>query len=370
MKSIGRLTALLCLTALTVSVAQAQITGIAGTVADGSQITLSGSGFGSKPNGAAPYAFFDFGKNASASSKYSRNPWGAPAMGVLTTSAPAPGSTASWRFRMAVDDNEVYTGNGTGGTRFNSPKLSGRDLYVAYKIYFNFDGLDSYAKMTNWNMKGFRIWASGTRAPDIYMPGYPGTNSASGDPITYAEGTDSGPLWLGPKEVHGLRKNQWKTEELFLRQSSAVGAADGSWWMVSNGQKSDVLSNLLTRNSAYPNMYTDLFWHQVERTGFSSADGKYFAYDFVYIDDSWARVVVSSSATWQQSTENAQEVQIPVSWSDGQVQVALRQGGLGSLSGKYIYVMRADGSLVSNNGFALSGASSTSKTPTPPSDVR
>lgn len=38
--------------------AQAQVTGISGSVADHQVVTISGSGFGTKPNGAKPYAFF------------------------------------------------------------------------------------------------------------------------------------------------------------------------------------------------------------------------------------------------------------------------------------------------------------------------
>jgi hypothetical protein len=367
MKMFSKSIAFASLWIVSAGLAQAQVTGVSGNVANGSQITITGAGFGTKPNGAAPYAYFDFSKNVATASSYSRNPWGAPAMGVLTTSAPAPGSTSSWRFRIGTDENEVYTGNGSG-TRFNNPKISGRDLYIAYKIYFNWDGLDAYAAQTNWNMKGFRIWAAGTRAPDIYMPGYPGTNAASGDPITYAEGTDSGPLWVAPKEIHGLRKNQWKIEEVFLRQSSGVGAADGSTWMVSNGAKSNVLSNLLTRNSAYSGMYTDLFWHQMERLGFSASAGKYVAYDFVYIDDSWARVVITGASTWNDRAENAQEIQIPVTWSNGQIQAVVRAGSLGSLTGKYLYVIKADGALVSTAGYPLSGGTP-AKVPSPPTGV-
>lgn len=348
--------------------AQGQVSRIDGRIADGERVVIQGTGFGEKPNDARPYAFFDFGRNRAEASQYSRHPWGAPAAGILANDLRAPNGSASWKFRMGVDGRgDAYTGPRGGGTRFD-PKPSGRYLYVFYRIYFNWDGRDAYAKMPNWNLKGFRIWASGTRYPDIYMPGYPGgSDDPTGSPLVYAEGTDGGPLWLSPKEVHGIRKNEWKVEELFLRQSSAVNAADGLWYMASNGRKSSSLSNLVTRSSAYPDPYTDLFWHQVERTGFTASDNKFFAYDVVYIDDSWARVVVTESSTWNDNAEGRLEIQVPVSWSDNRIEVVLRRGVLDSLSGKYLYVFKADGNPVSRNGFRLSGQGEVA--PMPPTAV-
>jgi hypothetical protein len=355
-------------TLVTAAAANAQVTSIQGSIADGQQISLIGSNFGTKPNGAKPYAFFDFGRGQAAADANSRTAWGAPDMGVLDSSPVAPGSTRAWKYRIGTDRYDVYSGDGGNGTRF-IPKPQGRDLYFFYRIYFNWNGTDAYAKQSDWNFKGFRIWGD-TSNNNIYMPGYGQVSDASGSPRAYMEYTGTpgaDVLYPSPDTVHGLRKNEWKVEELFLRQSSSTGVGDGLWRMASNGRSSGSIQNLVTSSSSYPSRLQNLYWHQDERVGFAAGDGKFFAYDVVYIDDSFARVVVTGNSTWNDGAETALEIQVPVAWSTNRIDIVLRKGALGSLSGKYAYVFNSSGNLVSQSGFSLGGGA---PQPNPPSAVK
>jgi hypothetical protein len=345
------------------AVANAQVTGIQGTIGDHKEVTVVGSGFGSKPNGAKPYAFFEFGRNQSSASSYSRTAWGSPSLGGLTTSGVAPNSSAAWQYNIGGDGGDVYSGKNASGTRFK-PAPGGRDLYVYYRLYLNWDGSDAANARSDWNLKGFRMWANDTSAPDIVV-GY-ADDQADGNPRVFAENTMGNSVYLSGQ---GILKNQWKVEEIMLRQSSSRGAADAFWQMTSNGKASSTYPNLVTSTSSYPGPYTDLFWHQSERSGFGSSAGKFIAYDLVYIDDSWARVVVSDSATWTTSGSKV-EIQVPMTWSDTKIQLLLRQGALSSLSGKYLYVVNSSGKPVSNNGYPVAaGGAAPAAAPNPPTAV-
>ncbi len=347
------------------TVANAQIKSIQGTVGDHKEVTLVGSGFGSKPNGGKPYAFFEFGRNQAAASSYSRTAWGAPLVGSLASGTVAPGSSAAWVFNVGSGSGDVYSGKNE--TRFK-PSPAGRDLYVFTKLYFNWNGTDAASVRSDWNLKGFRMWASGTSSPDIVV-GY-ADNEASGNPRVFAENTMSNSMYLtgSSSTIQGIQKNQWKTEEIALRQSSARNVADAFWQQTSNGVASQAYPNLVTSTSSYPGPYADLYWHQSERTGFSSSSGKVIAYDLVYIDDSWARVVVTDSSSWNTSAQKKVEIQVPVSWADDKITVLLRQGALGGLSGKYLYVIKSDGKPVSTTGFPVEGGVA-AVAPNPPTSV-
>jgi hypothetical protein len=352
--------------------ASAQIRSIEGTIADGAQIRLVGSGFGTKPFGAKPYAFFDFGKGQGQSSALSRNSWHAPVNGVLDGAVVAPGRSAAWRCKLdptqpGSDSGSLYdcwAGDGRyGDVTGMQLNTEARDYYIFARLYYNWDGADAYARRSDWNIKGFRFWGD----TSFYVLGAGQTNAPDGATRSGLAGGTPGYDISYPEPVgtFGIQKNAWRVQENFVRQSSANGATDGYW----TARVNRVLLGSYTSGGAgnigdIPNMRTrtskpfdKLAWHQMQYHGFTTADGKYIAYDTVYIDDSWARVVATDSSTWSDKTEtSAYELQVPVSWADGAIDVVLRKGVLGALDGKYLYVFRSDGSLVSSNGFRISGA--------------
>ena len=61
----------------------------------------------------------------------------------------------------------------------------------------------------------------------------------------------------------------------------------------------------------------------------------------IYIDTSWQRVVLCNAATYTACT--VREMQIPSSWSDTAIGVALNRGRLAAGSTAYLYVVNASG---------------------------
>lgn len=368
----GGLAAALLLASLA-NVAFAQVTNVEGQIADGNQVRIVGSGFGTKPHGAKPYAYFDFGKGIAQSSQYSRNAWHQPVIGVLDVAVKAPNRSGAWRCK--IDPQQPGSDGGSqydcwaGDARYGDSlgmqlNTAARDLYIYTRMLFNWDGADAYARRSDWNMKGYRLWGD----TSFYMFGGGQTNEPNGSMRSGLGGGLPGYDISYPEPVSqfGMQKNQWRVEENFVRQSSANGATDGLWTARVNGRLLGAYTSGGAGNlGSIPNMrtrtsrpYDKLAWHQMQYHGFTVADGKFIAYDTVYIDDSWARVVVSEAAAWTDNATVAYEIQVPVSWSNNAIDLMLRSGTLGNLGGRYLYVFKADGQPVSASGFKLGGPAS------------
>jgi hypothetical protein len=76
----------------------------------------------------------------------------------------------------------------------------------------------------------------------------------------------------------------------------------------------------------------------------------YVYFDDVYIDDSWARVVIADQPTLEASTHR--EIQIPSAWSDTSVTITVNQGSFPSLVGAYLYIIDSNGN-VNADGYPL-----------------
>lgn len=62
----------------------------------------------------------------------------------------------------------------------------------------------------------------------------------------------------------------------------------------------------------------------------------------MFVDATTKRIVLTDSAVYADRTET--EPQIPIAWSDGSVTVVINQGGMSSLSGKFLWFVDDDGS--------------------------
>lgn len=68
--------------------------------------------------------------------------------------------------------------------------------------------------------------------------------------------------------------------------------------------------------------------------------GEHMDYDDVYVDDSWCRVMIGDSATYNSHT--MREVQIPVTWNAGQITAILRKGQFEGYANKHLFVVDND----------------------------
>jgi hypothetical protein len=328
----------------------AGITGVTGSVSDRSTITISGSGFGTKPNGAKPFLYWNPGATASTNlDPNSRmTAWeDAPQWGSILRNQMAPNSVASYEVSVATTGSEAII----DGFAFTSDRL-----YLFNKWRVNFDGQQAYAQRADWNMKGWRWWYDDF-SHDI-VNGF-ADNEVNGNPRYYMENTSSGPSYAGM----GLPTNAWMTEEWQMVQGD-MDVSNANLKVFQNGKQTVNYADK-SRTSGYPSKYNKLFSHQMERVSGPSTWKLW--YDIVYVDDSWARVVVSDQPTWNTGASQGIEIQIPTAWSDTSITVVLRQGAFSSLAGKYLYVIGTSGQPVSTTGFQLCNDC---KQPKPPSNIQ
>ena len=71
--------------------------------------------------------------------------------------------------------------------------------------------------------------------------------------------------------------------------------------------------------------------------------------DDVYLDTTWARVMVGDASTWSGCTHK--EMQVPSAWSGSSITITVHEGDFSSFSGKYVYVVDSEGR-VNSNGYA------------------
>jgi hypothetical protein len=73
-------------------------------------------------------------------------------------------------------------------------------------------------------------------------------------------------------------------------------------------------------------------------------------WDDLYVDDTWARVIVGDASTLAASTHR--EIQIPSAWATGEVTVAVNRGSFAADASAYLYVVDSTGA-VNSSGYAI-----------------
>jgi hypothetical protein len=339
-------------------VSNAQVTRVDGTLTTNSTVTLTGSGFGTKTN-ARPLYYWDFG-SSKTTSPMSRMTFSGPVAGDLSTAVVAPGSRTALHEDVA-GITESFGPGPAAGVPFNSSAL-----YVWAKKYYGFHLVNDGAS-NGINLKFFRIWYPWTH--DIYT-GYQGL-SGLGSGRTMPEVTSElATWWLMPHE-----SNRWVIDEWEYRAGD-MNQANGAFNYIRDGiaAYARTTTGFSTRTAANPELYTHLFFDQISNNLLSP--GKHLYFDSIYIDDTWQRVVISDEPTWQNAvyasgSKRKREIQIPISWSNTEIQISVRQGALANLGTSYLYVLNAQGNPINATGFALSGANNGQplKTPRPATAV-
>lgn len=328
-----------------------------GTFTDGQDVTITGTGFGTKPNGAKPLYFWDFDAsiNTHALSRTSATSSIFETNVVRDTTVAPTNATNSLRKILDIGGPEA-TPPGSGGAFFAAGlTITAPDLYTFKTAYFSFDGTEAGAARAafvlanpgataNFNLKGDRLWynlGQGDQA-DAVLTYH--DSDAGFDPGQSLENViNETQSAFNPRDTdQDIPKATWFVQENIYHQSSSTSAGDGNWWVSKNGktrsgQSGLALTDINTRDAGSPGYQTLFFGWQDERTGWVLTDNQYVATGVLYIDDSLKRFVVSDKSTWSTaSVHSALEIQIPTDWSDTSVSLRLRRG-MTSLSGKYLY---------------------------------
>lgn len=326
------------------------ITGVSGSITHGNSITILGTGFGVKggsdPN--KPLIWADFETSDSPTS-----------LGVIT----------SWHVNYDHGTaNESYGPlvRTTGGIQYGIsasnmvgtwPGIDGRLLDFRLQL-----------AMTKVYMYGKRRWThmgyggSGVKYFRIY-------NNTGGDVV--ASTANNG--WFGDEGCFSSGNNQrvtfplnvWHTHEFLWKQSTSsnCGADTGNGYFefIQNGIRLQFSNTFATHTSATFGQGNGLRLfdnYNAPQDSFMQPDGAKVYQDDLYLDDTWARVMIGNASTFAAST--IREVQIPTSWSDGSIKVQINRGSFGASASAWLYVI--DRNNVPSAGLPITfggGASST-----------
>lgn len=329
------------------------ITQATGALTEGSTLTITGTGFGTKTN-AKPLYYWDF-ETSTRTSPLSRLSYSGGIRGALNTALKPSGSIAA----LSADIGGITEAFGPiDGVPFNADSL-----FIWVKRNYNFDLIADKAA-NGINLKFFRLWYPWTH--DIYTNYQANDGPTSGR--TVAEVTGIQTKWW-PMPFEGKK---WIIEE-YEYMTGDVGVENGILNYIRGGRAAYAKSTRFrTRTSGTAsNQYSLLFLDQISNN-MVTPGGKTILYDALYIDDTWQRVFISDEPTWQNvvygsgGSERVREVQIPVTWTDTKIEVSVRQGQHSQLAGKYLYVIGKDGNAINQTGFELSASG---KVPRPPDPV-
>ena len=328
-----------------------------GSMVDGGSVTLSGTGFGTKPNGAAPFGFIELGNGVEDFDARSRGSWTTDwnPSASMQQNVVAPNRTHSFEYPFDQDDTSQPAVNNTqfdiGGTA--------DDLYLFVRRHINADGLDMDGANTNYNLKGPRYHPGLIGDNNLISQAYGQAADANGDPRFTAENTEMGGSYFmngaaGIQDLFGLRKNEWVTEEWELHQSSAVDVSDATLKNSRDGFPDERCppspgsdTNFISRTTAFPNLYSWLFLYQDQLQG-DPGFQMMVRMDLVYIEDSKCHIILSDEPTWEAATADprviyTREPQIITAWAANSIVMDLRVGVHDSLVNNIMYAIDRNG---------------------------
>jgi hypothetical protein len=333
---------------------------ISGTFTDGQSVTIADtqSRFGTKLGGGKPWAYQPMNGSWNPDPAYSR-----------TTGNVTHGDSL-YAYLQTFDTSEVCPSGGTGVLKSRKD-----DFHGAWGMKVN-NGLGYVFthRRYNWpvltdavatNLKSFRMRTQlgGATPPncDIYISlqssNYPnklvtnfGTPTMPGGVLTVCR--------VHLDTAYGQLQQNWHRFELEFRPSSAYNVADCHICPWLNGSRP---TSGGTSTQSYPNgtdgfishgqatvpvsdPYDDIYFDQV--SGNDEPAGAAALYGPTLWDDSRCRVIVSDEATWNttNTVTTVRDFCVPTTWAAGSITFLLRQGVHSTLSGKYLWVVKSDGS--------------------------
>jgi hypothetical protein len=348
-------------------------------IASGDTITITSAtnAFGTKPNGGPPLFWFPL-QGALTPDPISRGvqgamAWDNGATSGLVTSVKPLGYSHSFRTDMRggsgggsqiIINDLLYFGN-----KFGDGTQAQPDMYLWCKKFYDIP-MPFPSANSELNNKYYRLWTcqsggyggSGSHTAFPSMAGNGIGNTLVNIEIPGGDAYDDG----GSRRPHPPRGQEWLTEEMDLKQSSAPDVRDGVWDWWRNARLAvprNVYTNWITRTAAFPKKFGAIALDQRSNpVGSVYPTPLYFYIAGLYLDDSRCRILISDETTYNadvsnpDGTEYIREIQIPVTWSAGSIQLKVRAGEHASLAGKTMYVVKSDGAVLTIGTFAAAGA--------------
>ena len=340
------------------------IASISGIINNGSTITITGSGFGTKTT-AAPWRWDPIegvsqynGLNNGDTIPYSSGGyWDKNSNPGLFKYNTVPGtqrgiSTAN---AATADSNslDIKLGTTLPGADFSN------ETYITYWIYH------SKTLTSADNTKTIRYWDN---SAGTYRFSLQSAWTANG-PWNFHR-FDNGVYCINSAVLPGFVRpigGEWERVELYLKEESIPDTSnDGAIWIAQTANNKISTYSDSGFNETCNGFTGRLRWMTFGYDNNNSSMTIAIRLDDIYIDNTRTRVEIGDAPTWSANTHR--EIQIPSAWSDTSITVTENQGSLGSLQNAYLYVVDANGN-VNTNGYLLSGASSDTTPPSAPQNL-
>lgn len=253
----------------------------------------------------------------------------------------------------------LYNGfhNFKSGTPGNGYFTGGSDSPVWFVQYWfrlddNFDwGNSAYgtANANNANVKYFRLWSTGSINENFVIA----THGFSGGSSLWTNENISGSsayFWRtsdGASTHTSMTKGVWHSLEFEFRDSD-INTGNGEIRMWFDGVKKLDVNNMITRkvHANFKRPYNVGFYDSWNDT---NTDDDFYYIDDVFIDNSWARVMLGNASTFDACT--VREIQPTRTWSDTTISVRANPGSFTTGQTAYLYVVDAAG--VPSPGYAI-----------------
>lgn len=302
------------------------ITSVSGTVTHGSNITIAGTTFGSKGGTDAnkPLIWADF--------ETSINP---TSLGVLT----------AWDFQRDLVRSAALPQYGTSGFNERFTYVGATQAnYGQNAIHMIVTTLYMYGQRRyegiGTNHKMVRIWSDGPGTIDVLSA------TANGGMIY-----DEGCIQAERFQHVTIPLNVWHTDEVLWRKPT-VGSCggvnstgNGYFEFLQDGVRiQSLINNLAGLPSANYGIGGNgpgiiLFDNFASPGGDGPPDGTNIYMDNLYMDNTWAHVIIGNASTLAASTQR--EIQIPTAWADGSITVQVNRGNFGASASAWLYVIDA-----------------------------
>lgn len=330
------------LSASLVANAAPAISSINGSISHGSSITINGTGFGVK-SPAAPYLWANFDDGSSQPSSLGQirswtvnNFTPTAGVGVRNTAG-----MQSYLWNYQESNFSATMGTKPSGFGWND---IGSSWYVFRKGKRNWPVVDM-----NW--KNIRFWYSGGSFTQSIGNGNvvdEGSGSASymcaWQSTLSAKCKDS----ITVDQARGYSDARWNTEQFIGRVQSAAGQTDGFYEYIVNGRRAIQLpyfdynqKNFIMAQGTPGEAW---FVHDQSANDPDPPSGARTWWDDIYVDRTWARVMLSNSSTWGTASSGPlYEIQIPTAWSNTSITVQINIGEFSNGATAYLYVVDANG---------------------------
>jgi hypothetical protein len=327
------------------------ISSVEGELAQGNQVTISGSNFGIK-SPAKPYLWVPFEGSADPSPLGVVRNWTVEEM-VYT---PNEGAGGSGGLKAANNTGKWAASVTASGFNWNDP---GQKMYIFRKSKRNFDIWNNPPGITSddgpeINYKSWRLWSEGFTTPNALIGISNGTAVAASPEV---ESGDN--LWpFTDHKAAAGKVGEWHTNEISIRSNTnAVGKGDGFFQYVTNGTVYGEVPYDKGAGTRYwkmwdaaspPSMVMNFVVHEVRANATFPSDWRAWA-DDVYLDTTWARVMIGDAPNFADAKHR--EIQIPSAWSSSSVTVTVQTGTFPADATPYLFVIDADGN--ASQGYAV-----------------